>query len=416
MHDTNTARCLYSDATQDPADTLVTEPVQQDLSDTQEQPQEDVDGRLQLLRQQVLGSTTPERSAPLSSQGPRSIRPPEERADWMSHTRPDPPGLQMLADRHFDAPADLVSTQQWQKQRKAPELASLRFASQGEVATTPEPSQPESDPLACWDPEASTSDPLAAAPALPEQPAPPAPYVAPEQPAPYAAPEQPAPYAAPVQPAPYVAPEQPAPYVAPEQPAPYVAPVAEVAPQPMPVQPAPYLAPEQPAPYVAPEAQVAPQPMPAQPAPHAAPVAVVAPLHPLAMAPAPPTMFPGADMDVDASLEEDIDLYLYGKKRRWPWIVALVALVVAVGVAALVLTREPPAKPWAGQVEVVSLPEGAQVSMDGKSVGTTPLKIPLSEPGTKHNVTVTMEGHEAWKDQVALSKEQPSVQLLAILD
>jgi len=127
-------------------------------------------------------------------------------------------------------------------------------------------------------------------------------------------------------------------------------------------------------------------------------------------------MFPGADMNVDASLEEDIDLYLYGKKRRWPWIVALVALAVAVGVAALVFGGEEPKKPWAGQVEVVSLPAGAEVAMDGKSLGTTPIKVPLARPGAKHEVTVTKSGHETWKDKFTVTKEQPKVRLLAILD
>ena len=405
MHDTNTARCLYSDDTQDPADTLVTQPVNADVGDTQEQPQEDLDGRIRLLRQQVLGSSAPESSIPEEDHGLRRARPDHHQLDWMSHTRPDPPALQMLADQHFETPDELVSTHQWQQQRQAPDLASLRFASQGEaLSTTPETSQPEPDPLACWDPNAAPPVEEAAPQYVPEQQIP---YMVPVS-TPQIVAEQQTPYVTPlVEAAPQSAPEQPIPHVVPlpeaapqyiaEQQAPYVAPLPEAAPQLAPEQPAPQLVAEQPAPYTAPVSQA------------------VLP-HPL-MAPQPgPVMFPGADMDVDASLEEDIDLYLYGKKRRWPWVVALVALVVAMGVAALILTRQEPVKPWAGQVEVVSLPSGATVAMDGKSLGTTPLKVPLTRPGSKHKVIVTLQGHKTWKDEFAVSQEQPSVRLLAILD
>ena len=140
------------------------------------------------------------------------------------------------------------------------------------------------------------------------------------------------------------------------------------------------------------------------------------PLHPLGAAQPTPVMFPGADMNLDASLEEDIDLYLYGKKRRWPWVVALVALALVVGVAALMFTGDASARPWAGQVEVVSVPPGARVSLDGKAMGTTPLKVPLARPGAKHSVTVTLQGHVPWKDQFAVTREQPNIRLLAILD
>lgn len=387
MHDANTARCL---SPQDMADTLVTEPMR-DMGDTQEQPQEDLDGRLALLRAQVLGSGAPApATAPEQEQSRlRSVHAAPERSNWMSHTRPDPPGLQMLADRHFEAPDHLVDTQQFQQQRQPPAIDSLKFASQA-AAPAPAPApEPEADPLACWDPEASVADPVATAPALAAF------YV----PAPVAAPEPayvpaPAPMAAPVvaEPAPYA----PAPVA--EMPM-AMAPVAEIPAAPMMIQ-APELAP-------APVMEA-----PLQPQLSAAPVAP----HPLTVAQPSPVMFPGADMDVDASLEKDIDLYLYGRKRRWPWVVALVAVALAMVVGALLLTGGEEQRPWAGHVEVVSLPAGATVSMDGKSVGVTPVKLPLTRPGEKHQVTVTLSGHEDWSEKFTVSQEQPTVRLLAIMD
>ena len=71
-------------------------------------------------------------------------------------------------------------------------------------------------------------------------------------------------------------------------------------------------------------------------------------------------------------------------------------------------TRATPARPAApapGIADVVSTPPGATVSVDGRSVGRTPLTGLKLKPG-KRRFEVTLEGHETWTSSVDVTAGQ----------
>ena len=63
----------------------------------------------------------------------------------------------------------------------------------------------------------------------------------------------------------------------------------------------------------------------------------------------------------------------------------------------------------------VDAPDGAQVSVDGRPAGTTPLVRPLEVSAGKHLITVTRRGHRAWSREVTLERGK-SVSLDASLE
>jgi TonB family protein len=69
----------------------------------------------------------------------------------------------------------------------------------------------------------------------------------------------------------------------------------------------------------------------------------------------------------------------------------------AAGELRFVLAR--PAAPAQGEADVVSTPAGASVSVDGRPVGTTPLRGIKLRPG-RRRLEVNLDGHETWTDTV----------------
>ena len=63
------------------------------------------------------------------------------------------------------------------------------------------------------------------------------------------------------------------------------------------------------------------------------------------------------------------------------------------------LTRRPPSL---GTARFVSTPEGGEVSVDGKSVGSTPVEGVRLRPG-RHRVEITLDGHEPWSGSVEVT-------------
>jgi serine/threonine protein kinase len=78
--------------------------------------------------------------------------------------------------------------------------------------------------------------------------------------------------------------------------------------------------------------------------------------------------------------------------RRWP-IFALAALVVVLllgsAIAAFVALRHRPT-----MLEIISVPEGAAVELDGRSVGQTPVSLPEVEAGRTYRVQLQRAGYE----------------------
>jgi hypothetical protein len=69
-------------------------------------------------------------------------------------------------------------------------------------------------------------------------------------------------------------------------------------------------------------------------------------------------------------------------------------------------------------IEVVSLPPGAEVRLDGTVVPrTTPLEITDVDAQTSHHVRVSMRGYDVWESDVRFdgAQHQSRVRLQAVL-
>jgi TonB family protein len=71
----------------------------------------------------------------------------------------------------------------------------------------------------------------------------------------------------------------------------------------------------------------------------------------------------------------------------------------AAGVLRFALVRARPAPAPSGQADVVSTPSGAEVTVDGRAVGRTPLAGLKLKPG-RHRLEVALAEHETWTGAV----------------
>jgi hypothetical protein len=114
-----------------------------------------------------------------------------------------------------------------------------------------------------------------------------------------------------------------------------------------------------------------------------------------------PEAFPAAPRPPDPS-----GTLLVGSSRRAILIGAVVVAVVALAVIiGLVAAGSGPAR---ASIEVVSLPPGAEVRLDGTRVaGVTPLVIPDVDAQSTHHVRVSMRGYDVWEDDVKFDPGLP---------
>jgi len=121
---------------------------------------------------------------------------------------------------------------------------------------------------------------------------------------------------------------------------------------------------------------------------------------------------------IDGSFGPDVVYSLApsaGKRWRTPLMI-LAFMVVAGGVAAvvaLVAAREAP-PPAPTQLEVISIPPGAQVTVDGKRTGVTPLPLDKVEPGKTYKLIVELAKYERWERQVVTERGR-TVKVIAAL-
>ena len=70
-------------------------------------------------------------------------------------------------------------------------------------------------------------------------------------------------------------------------------------------------------------------------------------------------------------------------------------------------------EPAWGQMQITSVPDGAEVIVDGQSVGTTPLTTEVLETGTE--LAIAMQGYKTWEKQVSVqagsSEIYPTIEL-----
>jgi hypothetical protein len=90
-----------------------------------------------------------------------------------------------------------------------------------------------------------------------------------------------------------------------------------------------------------------------------------------------------------------------------------VALTLTAIALALVSTRGAPAR---ASIEVVSLPPGAEVRIDGKLLpGVTPLEILDVDATTSHQLRVELSGHDPWSEEVRFAAGQTQMRVQAVL-
>ena len=93
-----------------------------------------------------------------------------------------------------------------------------------------------------------------------------------------------------------------------------------------------------------------------------------------------------------------------------PWTIRLTLLLTLTGLLLL-----PPVEADArqskgfGKLEISSITEGAQVQVDGKEVGTLPLKRPLRLSVGKHTIKVTKRGYTEYLDVFSIKARDTTV-------
>ncbi|RMH41301.1 MAG: PEGA domain-containing protein [Deltaproteobacteria bacterium] len=173
--------------------------------------------------------------------------------------------------------------------------------------------------------------------------------------------------------------------------------------------------------------QTGAQHAPGAPAAAAAPAIASAAVPPLAGGGAPgiPPAFsppPGAGatarvraLDADA-LPDAFRVGRPARLPRWVWRAALAAACVAAGVGIGVVALDGGTAPPSAAIEVVSIPEGATVTVNGaRQPGVTPLVVGGVHPGTRYRIEVERPGFRRWQRDEEIPVEGGRVTVIAAL-
>jgi hypothetical protein len=150
-----------------------------------------------------------------------------------------------------------------------------------------------------------------------------------------------------------------------------------------------------------------------------------APLRPpLAAVPPPPNA--GVNISFDSfgtdqlrSLEIDEVPDSFKIKRRavprWMWRAALAGSCVVLGVVIGLLALSEERPPRTASIEIVSIPGGARVIVDGAAqTGVTPMSV-TAKPGASYRIVVHMERYEPWERVEKISLEGGAAKVIAAL-
>jgi hypothetical protein len=115
---------------------------------------------------------------------------------------------------------------------------------------------------------------------------------------------------------------------------------------------------------------------------------------PTSVAPLWPSREDGALPDID-----DPSLRIRSSRPKTLW--AIVGIIVALaGVAAIAIaltSRGDETRATLGSMEIISLPPGATVSIDGRAAGTTPLTLDALPVGKTVRLRLEMNRHDVWE-------------------
>lgn len=104
------------------------------------------------------------------------------------------------------------------------------------------------------------------------------------------------------------------------------------------------------------------------------------------------------------------------RRHRRVVLASLVTLLGLAVVSALFLMVLFPMTEEGGTVEVISVPEGANVLFNGQQVSKpTPVTIPVSKLDQSHEVEVKLAKYQPWRRKLTLSPDDNRVRVLAVL-
>jgi hypothetical protein len=119
-------------------------------------------------------------------------------------------------------------------------------------------------------------------------------------------------------------------------------------------------------------------------------------------------------LEVDALPEQ----YIVGRGKlpRWVWRVGLAVVCVVAGVLIGLLLLDDDTAPATASMEVVSIPEGAKVTINGElHPGTTPIVVQNVQPGTQYRIAVQLDGYRDWERREDIPLEGGPVKVIASL-
>jgi len=97
-------------------------------------------------------------------------------------------------------------------------------------------------------------------------------------------------------------------------------------------------------------------------------------------------------------------------------VAALIAVLGLAVVAAVFLVVLSPMTEEGGTVEVISVPEGAQVTFSGQQVAKrTPVVIPVADLKKTYQVEVMLPNFQPWRRNLTLSADDSRIRVLAVL-
>jgi serine/threonine protein kinase len=104
------------------------------------------------------------------------------------------------------------------------------------------------------------------------------------------------------------------------------------------------------------------------------------------------------------------------RRTLWLWILGTIFVIGVLAAVVAITTRTGPVAPTTATIEVISIPPGASVRIDGQLVpGQTPLKYAGAKPGTSYKLTVESPHYEPWTRDEAVPAGTSEYKVIASL-
>jgi hypothetical protein len=117
------------------------------------------------------------------------------------------------------------------------------------------------------------------------------------------------------------------------------------------------------------------------------------------------------------SLDDSVAVTLAPSRRGLVyWTLGILASIAIIAAVVAVVRTGPPPPPQNATIEVISIPAGATVKIDGAPLpGATPLTFAEARPGKTYRLVVELARHEAWTRDEAVPENTRQVKVIASL-